>query len=367
MAGSRTSSSGSRPSGSLRPGLSRPTCTLSVVLCTYDGERWIGSLLDSLAQQERLPDELIVQDDCSDDDTVAVVRRFAEDAPFDVRLEVNEQRLGSTTNFAKAVARAGGRYIALADQDDVWYPAKLRRLLEELEEDPTLTLVFSDADLIGEDGRELGRRLWETRLVGRVLRRNPVVPGQLFARRALTTGCTMMLRRRAVEAALPFPEELEGPVGVMRHDRWLSLVAAAVGTVRALPEPMLGFRVHPGQQTGVLMGGELTDALGRSAAGVFRGNAVLHATGLETRAAQLRVAAERAELLGDFGEAERLQQIALGESLRAQLATEDAPAVDTIVRAVRTGAYRYGVLGVGAFAADLVRVGRRTWRRRPTR
>ena len=122
-------------------------------------------------------------------------------------------------------------------------------------------MAFSDADLIDEDGQPLGRRLWDTRLVGRTLRRRAVVPEQLFARRALTTGCTMALRRRAVAAALPFPPELFDDLAPMRHDRWLSLVAAAVGTVRALPEPLLAFRVHPNQETGVLVGGQLSRAL----------------------------------------------------------------------------------------------------------
>src|SRR5690606_2461860 len=143
----------------------------SVVLCTHNGERWLGELLDSIVGQEHLPDELVVQDDCSTDGSCEQIRRFARIAPFDVRLEINERRLGSTANFAEALTRTRGRFIALADQDDLWYPQKLRRLIGELQLDPTVTMVFSDADLVDPEGRPIGRLLWDSRLIGRTLRR----------------------------------------------------------------------------------------------------------------------------------------------------------------------------------------------------
>jgi len=58
------------------------------------------------------------------------------------------------------------------------------------------------------------------------------VPADMAAREALTTGCTVMLRRRVIDVALPFPPELDHPVAPMRHDRWLTLIAAAVGGLK---------------------------------------------------------------------------------------------------------------------------------------
>ncbi|MEZ5138961.1 MAG: hypothetical protein R2711_09425 [Acidimicrobiales bacterium] len=163
--------------------------------------------------------------------------------------------------------------MALADQDDVWYPGKLAVLEWEFDMDPTVSMVFSDGDLIDADGAPLGRRLWDTRLIGRTLRHHPVVPEELFARRALTTGATMAVRRRVVDAAVPFPPELDDPDAPMRHDRWLSLVAAAVGTVRAISDPLVALRVHPDQETGVLVGAELPcpAPLGPTGAGAHAG------------------------------------------------------------------------------------------------
>jgi hypothetical protein len=327
---------------------------VSVVLCTRNGARWISELLESMAAQTHPIDELVVQDDLSTDATCELVAAFAATAPFEVRLEVNTTRLGSTANFATALARTRGRFAALADQDDVWYPWKLERLIGELELDPTVTMVFSDADLIDEHGAPLGRSLWDTRLIGRTLRRRAVVPEELFARRALTTGCTMAIRRRAVAASLPFPEELADDLAPMRHDRWLSLVAAAVGTVRALPEPLLGFRVHPDQETGVLVGAELPRALGRAAALALAGSGP-DERGHLVRAEQLEIAAARADDLGDFEEAATLRQVA--EHLRERVRT-DVPVqqrLRAVAHGVRSGAYGWDRLGAGAIAGDVVR------------
>lgn len=297
----------------------RPTLDLSVALCTWNGDRWIRPFLESLAAQHNPPDELVVQDDASTDDTVAMIRDLTPTLPFEVHLEVNPQRVGSTANFALALERCRGRFVALADQDDVWYPEKLSRLVHEFERDPILTLVFSDADLIGEDGRSLDRGLWDTRQVGRILRRRPIVSEELAATTALTTGCTVVVRRRVIDAALPFPPELDHPVAPMRHDRWLTLIAAAVGTVEAVPERLLGFRVHGQQETGVLVGSDLPRAVVNGVGATLLGRDGRRATGLRARSAQLQVAADRAELLGDFGEAATLRRIANDFVRRARI------------------------------------------------
>ena len=338
----------------------RAEVDVSVALCTWNGARWVGAFLASLAEQELLPDELVVSDDASTDDTVPLIEEFARTAPFPVRLEVNAERVGSTANFAKVLSRCRGRFIALADQDDLWYPQKLRRLSEELHADATITMVFSDADLIDAATRPIGRTLWDTRMVGRTLRRHPVVPELLFARRPLTTGCTMMVRRRAAEAALPFPQVLDDPVTPMRHDRWLSIVSAAVGTVRALPEPLVRFRVHADQETGVLVGRRLATAIGRAGARIAVDRGPAHSRSLRTRADQLRCAAERAYLLGDFGEAKVLRQVAEGLDLRASVDEPGHGHAKALYRAIRSGTYPLDLLSAGALAADIVRAAGRT-------
>ena len=78
----------------------------SVAMCTYNGARFVGGQLESIAAQTRPPDELVVCDDRSSDETVSAVERFAREATFPVRLSVNERNLGSTKNFERAISQA---------------------------------------------------------------------------------------------------------------------------------------------------------------------------------------------------------------------------------------------------------------------
>jgi hypothetical protein len=337
-----------------------PIASVSVALCTYQGAPWLPDFLGSLQAQRRLPDELVVQDDGSTDDTLAILESFARTAPFAVRVEVNERRLGSTSNFERALERTTGDFVALADQDDIWYPEKLERLVGVLLEDPILTLTFSDADLLDPSGRPLGRRLWGQRGIRHVLVTRQIVPGARFAQRALTTGCTMVGRRRAIEAALPFPDSLNDPVAPMRHDRWLSLVAAAVGTVRSMPEPLLGFRVHPDQQTGVLTTTELAKRLLAAAVAATRNPPPEARAAHLARARQIDAAAERADRFGDFDEADDLRGVAAHHRTRADLGRTVPARVRTVWRELRLHRYDPSVLGTAAAAADLVRALRPT-------
>src|SRR3954470_19039846 len=90
-----------------------PNNMFSVAMCTYNGARFLGAQLASVAAQTRPPDELVVCDDRSTDETADIVRAFASRAPFPVRLHVNEENLGSTKNFERALSFCEGEVIVL--------------------------------------------------------------------------------------------------------------------------------------------------------------------------------------------------------------------------------------------------------------
>src|SRR5437660_962846 len=102
----------------------------SVVMCTYNGARYLQAQLDSIARQSTRPDELVVCDDHSTDDTPEIVRRFGSTAAFPVRVHVNEKNLGIHQNFGRAMSLANADVIFLSDQDDVWEPGKIETFLE---------------------------------------------------------------------------------------------------------------------------------------------------------------------------------------------------------------------------------------------
>src|SRR5579872_584318 len=139
--------------------VARSSMRLSVALCTYNGAAYLPSQLESIAAQERLPDELVATDDCSTDDTLEILEAFAATAPFPVRISRNVANLGFAQNFARAISLCDGDLIALCDQDDVWMPARLGATEAVLAEDADVGLVCSDAELVDADLRPTGETL----------------------------------------------------------------------------------------------------------------------------------------------------------------------------------------------------------------
>ena len=219
--------------------------SLSVALCTYNGERFLPAQLSSLAAQRRLPDELIVCDDASRDGTVALVRAFAERAPFPVRIEVNPANLGIAANFTKALGLARGDLLLPADQDDVWFPEKLTRIERAMAENPAAGIVFSDAALVDENLSPMGYSLWEA-LELRASERRRLKTGlgvRVLVRRNVVTGAAMAFRSRHRDLVLPIPR---GWV----HDAWIALLIAAVAPLVPIDEPLIDYRQHPHQHVG---------------------------------------------------------------------------------------------------------------------
>ena len=100
--------------------------TVSVVMATYNGEKFLSEQIDSILAQSYPIHELIVQDDCSVDGTTDIVRRYMAKHSF-IKLFVNERNVGYNENFRRAAMHATGDFVALSDQDDIWFPQKLER------------------------------------------------------------------------------------------------------------------------------------------------------------------------------------------------------------------------------------------------
>lgn len=219
---------------------------MSVALCTFDGGPHLEEQLASLLAQTTPPDEVVVGDDGSTDDTLERLGRFRDQAPFPVRVHAHDH-LGPNANFAATIGRCDGDLIALCDQDDRWHPDRLASGVAGLARRPDALLAFSDADLVDDDGDPLGRRLWAS--LG--IRHRDLVdlrddPLAALLRRPMVTGCTTTFRRDLLDLADPVPLD----PGV-QHDRWLAMCAAALGPLVALDDTLVDYRVHPAQHTGL--------------------------------------------------------------------------------------------------------------------
>lgn len=326
---------------------------VSVALCTYDGVHWLGPFLDGLLAQTLAPYELVVGDDGSSDDTLAVLESFAERAPFPVRVEVNGRRLGSTMNFGATFGRCAGDLVASADQDDVWAPTKLARLAQVMDADD-LALAFSDGTVIDDAGAPVDTTLWAgVGFDASAQRRFDRDPLGVLVRRSVVTGAAMVLRAEHLDRLLPFPAALDGPDSPMLQDRWAALVLASVARVGRVPEPLIAFRRHAGQQTGLrepLTAGEVAHQLRRASSS--------SAAALSTRADQLDAVLERVRGAAHPGVEERLAAAVTHLRGRAALPGSRPRRLATVGRGLVSGSYRRYSGGVRSAVADLARPAR---------
>lgn len=231
---------------------------ISVAMCTYNGGRFLDKQLESIALQSRLPYELVVCDDHSTDDTIAILKRFQSEAPFPVQVIQNGLRLGSTRNFDQAIGLARGDFIALCDQDDCWLPVKLERLCGTLCENPFLGGVFSDANLIDGDGRPLGKRLFERhKFTTKKQDRFVSCPTSTLLKHDVVTGATLMFRASIRRYCSPIPS-------TWVHDGWLAWMIALHARLSLIADPLIEYRIHAGQQLGVVGSQEAQGAIGRA-------------------------------------------------------------------------------------------------------
>jgi glycosyltransferase involved in cell wall biosynthesis len=91
--------------------------TVSVVLCSYNGEKYIKEQIDSILNQTYPIYELIIQDDCSTNQTINIINSYQPNSK--IKLFCNEKRLNANYNFSSALSKATGDFIAISDQDDI--------------------------------------------------------------------------------------------------------------------------------------------------------------------------------------------------------------------------------------------------------
>jgi glycosyltransferase involved in cell wall biosynthesis len=227
--------------------------TLAVAMATFNGARFIETQLRSIFDQTRLPDEIVISDDGSSDDTLKIARSFRSEAmakgiAFSVKARKGTP--GVAANFSHAVASTSAELVALADQDDVWLPEKLESLARILESDDSLLMVHSDAELVDESGQPLGMGVLESlRTTGG--ERHHLLTGhgiRALVRRNLATGSTSMIRRSLVDRAGRVPEG-------WLHDEWWALVAAESDGLVLDPRVFQSYRQHGGNQVGATQSG----------------------------------------------------------------------------------------------------------------
>ncbi len=215
---------------------------ISIVMAVYKPRvDWLILQLESLDKQTYPNLELLVCDDCPE---YPVDEAFFSEhiKAFSYKITRNEKNLGSNSAFEILTAKAQGEYISYCDQDDIWLPEKISELFELINRKKA-ALVFSDMMIIDGEGRKLADSITQIRK-GHVLRRGDDLFGALLTH-CFVTGCTMLVRKEIAKGAIPFVDN-------MVHDHWISLYASSRGRLDYSEKPLIYYRMHDGNQTGVL-------------------------------------------------------------------------------------------------------------------
>jgi len=318
------------------------TLSISVALCTHNGSRFIAEQVRSICLQSLPPTEIVLSDDASTDDGVEVARATLEaclrERPglaIDFRIIRNVPALRVTKNFEQAARACTGDLIALSDQDDVWHPDRLARMVAQFDQRPDLLLLHTDARLVDGALKDLGQSLFHALEVqpfelawihgGRAF--------DVFLRRNLVTGATTLFRRALLEQALDFPKE-------WLHDEWLGIVASAIGRVDVLEEALIDYRQHESNQIG---------ARRDSFMGKVRKALASRGTTHQDRARKAELLLERLLSLGDQVAADTIQKLRdklEHQRFRAALPASRLARCVPVLREAMTG--RYEKFGRGA-------------------
>ena len=206
---------------------------LSVIMTTYNHERYIAEAIESvLRQQTSFRVEIVIGEDCSTDRTLNIARDYQSMYPEGIRIVTSDENVGWRKNYRRTIAAAKGKYIALLDGDDYFtHRKKLQMQVELLEADPEAGLCYTRSERVDETGNRTLYPEGECQTsFEAMLRRNPA------------ENCTVVARRELVER---YYDEIRPDL----HDEWLTddlpmwLWFAATGKYRAIDCPTAVHRV----------------------------------------------------------------------------------------------------------------------------
>ena len=231
--------------------------TISVALCTYNGEKYLAEQLDSILSQENPVDEIVVCDDGSTDNTQSILQDYQARFPELFRIFINEKNLGYVANFEKALSLCTGDLIFLCDQDDIWHQDKVKFILHYFKENPLIGVAAHNLDLIGTyDGNktfwELKNFHSETKPSNQELLQHILSNGNIFP------GMSLAIRKKTLHDYLPLQKidsilihDYELIIKALRDEQF-GLIPKNLGAYRQHDQQSIGFRENEKSQTSEL-------------------------------------------------------------------------------------------------------------------
>lgn len=208
----------------------------SVALACYNGEKYILEQLESILNQTIPPDEIVISDDNSTDDTFKIITEISKNSKIKFQILKNINNHGVIGNFTNAIIHCSNEIIFTSDQDDIWNYKKAEIILNAFNSSDNILLVFSNGELVDENLNYLKTSIWDSVGINKYASKR----GNWFNRclnNYFVTGATMAFKKQLFLEALPIPSG-------WLHDGWLACIAAAKDGIYSCDEKLILYRQH---------------------------------------------------------------------------------------------------------------------------
>lgn len=208
--------------------------TVSVVVCTYNGAQYIREQLDSIINQTRIPDQIIIQDDASSDNTVDILGEYSSKYSY-IEVFRNKENKGFRDNFFEAISKATCDYIALSDQDDVWTNNHIEVLLNLIGDSD---VACGNSLFVDENLNSLNVTMSEAQHIIKFpeTKEDRILP--ILYNNNFCQGTCLLARRDFLQSIFPIPETIN------YHDIWIALSACVNGGIEYTLEVINNYRQH---------------------------------------------------------------------------------------------------------------------------
>lgn len=207
---------------------------ISVGVCTHKGEKFIAEQLESIINQTVKPDEIILTDDNSDDNTLKIAEKVLSKSGIDYKIFPYDTHQGILKNFQNCLDKCSGDIIFSCDQDDVWMKDKIESFLPEFEKG--CNFVYSNAIVVDTDRNLLEDNFWNCYGIDfenlSTEKFQKMVLSDLFI-----AGCNMAFTKELYDKIRPIPYHF-------LHDGWVAICAPLFGKIGFVNKPLIEYRRH---------------------------------------------------------------------------------------------------------------------------
>lgn len=214
---------------------------IGIVIATYNGERYVKEQIESILNQTVQPNQIVISDGGSSDNTVSICESMLENSGIDYNILISDIRLSIRDNFQKGLVNCDSDIIFFADQDDVWNKNKLEIMLKCFS-DENVCMVFTNASIVDENLKDVNKCLWTS--IGYkytegifVYKKLSTEYMNMIFKHNIVTGMCMAITKELKNFSIPFSEN-------SIHDVWIAFLAIFYGDVVAISDKCVRYRQH---------------------------------------------------------------------------------------------------------------------------